>query len=105
MVVKVTDLLLDIDGEAVNRPDNKTGKMVASTIRWALRHALLTELRDENLSGEEKMKNWDLARKITTFDEVPLSIEEAARIKTRALKLFDAGVAGPIRDLLEKANT
>lgn len=74
----------------------------AATLRGVCTDALVAQYQDEqNLSGEEKMKRYTLALKITATDEFDVTPEELALIRTLVAKMFGPRVMGPAWTLLD----
>lgn len=94
----ITDKTLkDLEGNVLKDPDGKQG-----TVFGVIIDALLTPQRgEESLPGEEKLKRWELARKIHGKFDVDLSLDELTLIKTLVGKAFGPVVVGQVWSLLE----
>lgn len=65
-------------------------------------NALMGAYEDErNLSGEEKVKRYDLAMRITSITEPDLTAEETALIKKLIAKAYSPLVVGQAWKMLE----
>jgi len=87
-----------VEGEV---DDEGNQKVRPVTLRTAVVNALLAQFQDEkSLSGEEKLKRWDLARKVHGGCDT-LEVEEVALIKTLVGKAYGVAVVGPVYTMLE----
>lgn len=78
------------------------GKSEPMTVRLAAVRALTVQFRDEqSLQGEERVRRFHLALKITDEDEPNLMVEEIALIKKLTGKLGGNVVAGRMWELLD----
>ena len=98
MVIFLGKSLVTLDGEVIS--DMKGDP---STVRGVAIEALLAIYKDEeNLSGEEKMKRWELASKIKADpDPVELAVEEVALLKKLIGKAYGAMIVGQAWKVLE----
>lgn len=80
------DIVKDNDGE------NMDLRMVAC-------NALLANYQDE-ITGEEKVRRYELAKKIAKEDEVDLLPSDCKLIRDLVNKLYGAGVVGPVWSLI-----
>jgi ABC-type phosphate transport system substrate-binding protein len=97
MKIKVEDKILDYEGKEVLK-DDKT----AFTVRDAISIALNGQLRDENITAEQKNKIFQISIKIWSNKEVDLTVDDRAFIKERAGKLLSALVYGRLSEILEE---
>ena len=76
------------------------------TLKKAVLTALVSNFEDERtLSGEEKLKRWELALKIkNASDPVSLTVEDVAEIKKLVGKLYGTLVVGQAYKMLENTN-
>jgi len=82
-----------IGGEQINEP---------CTLRWACVEALLAVQADEKLSGEEKVRRYDLALLIQEAKApLDLSVDDLSFIKKLCDQGFTPLVVGQTRRLLE----
>lgn len=98
MQINMAQVLQDIYGKPVKRPDNGE----EATLRYVCIEALLSA-DDVNPSEQEKLKRYEIALKLSGQDQPELSIEEAAKLKERVGKIYGAGVVGPVFGILEQA--
>jgi hypothetical protein len=78
--------IVNLDGSPVT--DDK-GKAIELTVRSVSVNALMTPQQDEpNLTGEEKLRRAELARRILTKDTAPLTAEDTALIKKLINKTY-----------------
>jgi hypothetical protein len=101
MLVKVNTEVKDYDGEVLRYDggDPMTFKTVA-------RQALNNVLQNEELSGEEKLKMFDLSVKLGNGEEVELNLDEANLIKSRAAKTVPSPLLyGAVAKVLEDASS
>ena len=98
MLVLLGKGILDLDGKAVNSLDGKP-----ATVRGVVIEALLATFNDEaQLSGEEKLKRWELASKIkNSADPVELTVEEISLAKRLVGKAYGPLIVGQTWKVLE----
>jgi hypothetical protein len=98
MVVRVDQKLIDLDGQEM-----KDAKNVPATLGSILVEVLLVQLEDEkNLSGEEKLKRWELAFRIKkATSECEMSVGDIALAKKLVGKAYSPAVVGPVWNMLE----
>lgn len=95
MKVNVDTPILEITGEPV--PD-----LLAKGI---MIDALMVSMEDDvSLSGEQKIKNFMLAQRLSVGGEVELTSEEVGLIKSRVAKIFNVLGTGRIWELLDPAS-
>jgi len=98
MVIKVDTPLKNMEGAVMK--DMIDGEAVDATLRMAMVNAILSPVEKE--SGTEKVKKYELAKKIhNATDEVELSAEETTLIKGRVGEVFPVIIVGQVFDLLE----
>ena len=96
MRIDITQSLVGYNGEPVQ---NMAG--VAFTLRAACCEALTAAYPDEKLTGEEKVKRFELARLLYVEDEPDVSVEDLALIKQLIGKGYGPVVVGPVWLLLD----
>ena len=104
MKVKLNTELKDFEGNAVIFSMATTEKeAVNATLGRMMIESLLATFRDEeNLSGDEKLKRWQLAIKIKNADVmVELTVEEVALVKKLIGKAYSTLIVGQVWELLE----
>jgi len=79
--------------------DNVDGQAVDATVRMAIVNAVLSPVQKE--SGIDKVKKYELAKKIYASDEVDLNEDEIKLIKDRVGETFPPMVVGQIYELLK----
>lgn len=99
MLVKVTETLKTFDGKTMKDGDGQ-GNMIDATLKLAVVNALLAPIKGQE-SGVEKVKKYELARKVYQNDEVELSAEDISLIKSRIGDMFPALVVGQCFEMLE----
>ena len=97
MLVKVDSKLKALDGTVIVDNDGK-GNAVEATVRMALVNAILSPVQKE--TGMEKVKKYELAKRIHDTDEVELSPEEIELIKDRVGEIYTPVVVGQVLELL-----
>jgi len=97
MLVNVNQVLKTMDGQVMK--DNVDGNAVDATVKMAIVNAILSPVKDE--SGVDKVKKYELAKKIYASDEVDLDEKEIALIKERVGEGFAPIVVGQIFELLK----
>jgi len=98
MTVLLGKGLVTLDGEVI-----LDQKSEPATVRGVAIEALFATFKDEeNLSGEEKLKRWELASKIKASpDPVELAVEEVALLKKLIGKAYGALIVGQAWKVLE----
>jgi len=98
MTVLLGKGLVTLDGEVILDQKNEP-----ATVRGVAIEALFATFKDEeNLSGEEKLKRWELASKIKINpDPVELKVEEIALLKKLIGKAYGALIVGQAWKVLE----
>ena len=97
MLVKVNVPLKTMDGQVMK--DNVDGQAVDATVKLVIVNAVLAPVQKE--SGIEKVKKYELAKKIYTSDEVELTAEEISLIKETVGENFAPVIVGQVWNLLE----
>ena len=97
MLVKVSVPLKTLDGQKMK--DNVEGKAVDATIKNAIVNAVLAPVQKE--SGVDKVKKYELAKKVFENDEVDLNEDEIKTIKDAVGEQFSPIVVGQIFELLK----
>ena len=98
MNVDFSQQIKGLDGVVLKGEDSKE-----LTLASVCTNAVLANFQDEaNLSGEEKVKRYDLALGIySTTEPLDLKSEDVALIKKSVAKLFGALVVGQAFKMLE----
>lgn len=95
MKLDVTPSIKNIDGSPLSD---------AAQLRTVIVNALLATFPDElNLSGEDKIKRYELALAVQGNDVVSLKVEDAALVKKLVAKAFAPLVVGQVWRALEAA--
>jgi len=98
MLVKVNQLLKTMDGQIMKDNDGQ-GNAIDATVKLALVNALLSPVQNEK--GVDKVRKYELARKIYQVDEIDLNEDEIKEIKERVGEIFPPIVVGQIYELLK----
>jgi len=98
MLVNVKQVVKTLDGQVMKDNDG-TGNVVDATVKMAIVNAVLSPVQKEN--GVDKVKKYELARKIYGNDEVDLNEGEIKLIKDRVGEVFPPIVVGQIYELLK----
>ena len=97
MLVNVNQVLKTIAGETMK--DNVDGNAIDATVKLAIVNAILSPVEKE--SGIDKVKKYELAKKIYASDEVDLNEDEIKLIKERVGEGFAPIIVGQIFELLK----
>jgi len=97
MLVKTNTPLKTMDGQVMK--DNVDGQAVDATVKMAIVNAVLAPVQNEK--GVDKVKKYELAKKVYNSDEVDLDEKEIATIKERVGETFPPIVVGQIYELLK----
>ena len=97
MLVKVNIPLKTMDGQVMK--DNVDGQAVDATIKMVIVNAVLSPVQKE--SGIDKVKKYELAKKVYASDEVDLNEDEIKLIKDAVGENFAPIVVGQIYELLK----
>ena len=98
MLVKVNVPLKTMDGE-VMKDNDRQGKAVDATVKNAIVNAVLAPVQKE--LGVDKVKKYELAKKVYASDEVDLNEDEIKTIKDAVGENFAPIVVGQIYELLK----
>jgi len=97
MLVKVNIPLKTMDGQVMK--DNVDGQAVEATVKMAIVNAVLAPVQNEK--GIDKVKKYELAKKVYSSDEVDLNEDEIKIIKDMVGENFAPIVVGQIYELLK----
>lgn len=97
MLIKVNVPLKTLDGQVMK--DNVDGVAVDATVRMAIVNAVLNPVEKE--SGIEKVKKYELAKKVFANDEVDLDENEIKLIKDRVGETYPPVIVGQMFELLK----
>ncbi len=97
MLVKVNVSLKTLDGEVMK--DNADGVAINATVKLCMVNAILSPVERE--SGVDKVKKYELAKKIHSSNEVDLNEDEIKLIKDRVGETFPPIVVGQVFELLK----
>ena len=97
MLVKVNIPLTTLDGQTMK--DNVDGQAVDATVRMAMVNSILAPIDKE--SGIDKVKKYELAKRIYANDEVDLNEDDIKLIKDAVGNNFAPIVVGQIYELLK----
>jgi hypothetical protein len=97
MLVNVNQVLKHITGETMQ--DVVDGKAIDATVKMAIVNGLLSPVQKE--SGVDKVKKYELAKRVYASDEVDLNEDEIKLIKERVGEVFNPVVVGQIYELLK----
>ena len=98
MIILFNRVLMDFEGEEI-----KTDKKQVLTLKITTVNALLATFSDEaNLSGEDKLKRFELAQVVNaSTDPVDLIAEDVALIKKLIAKAYATLIVGQAWKMLE----
>jgi hypothetical protein len=97
--IDFTTVLSGLDGKplvAEGVPTMTLGEVAAN--------ALVNSYKDENPTGQEKVKRWALALRIHAASEVELTADEVKLIKDLVAKLYGPLVVGQVWSILDPAS-
>ena len=97
MLVKVDVPLKTLDGQVMK--DNVDGQAVDATVKMVIVNAVLSPVQKE--SGVDKVKKYELAKKVYSSDEVDLNEDEIKTIKDAVGENFAPIIVGQIYELLK----
>ena len=101
MVINVSKNLKTLTGETLKDSDGQ-GNAIDATLRMACVNALLAPLgQGKSESGMDKVKKYELAKRIYAADEVELSAEDISLIKERVGTVYPAMIVGQVFEMLE----
>jgi len=98
MLVKVNIPLRTLNG-MVMKDDDGQGNVVDATVKLAIVNAILSPVQNEK--GVDKVKKYELAKRIYISDEVDLNEDEIKIIKERVGEIFAPVIVGQIYELLK----
>lgn len=98
MLINVNQVLKTIDGQIMKDSDGQ-GNVVDATIKMIVVNAILSPVEKE--PGVEKVKKYELAKKVYASDEVDLNEDEIKLIKDRVGEVFAPVIVGQIYELLK----
>ena len=98
MKINVDETLKTLDGQIMMDNDGK-GNAIEATVKMAIVNAVLSPVDKE--SGVDKVKKYELAKKIYTSDEVDLNEDDIKLIKDRVGEAFPPVIVGQIYELLK----
>ena len=98
MLVKVNIPLKTLDGQVMKDNDGQ-GNAVDATVKGAIVNAILLPVEKE--TGVEKVRKYELAKRIYNNDEVDLNEDEIKLIKDCVGKGFAPIVVGQVFELLK----
>ena len=102
MAIDFTQPITTLDGHPFKDP---SGQVSDITLAVIAENALLQAYSDEtNLSGEDKIKRYTLARKIEDNKKVDLSAEEIALLKKLIAKSYNPLITGQSWHMLDPAS-
>ena len=104
MIVRLEEKIRTLDGTPLQDMDKNSGKMMELTAGMVMVEALLRpHASEERLSGMDKLKRFELARKIHGGrEEIELAVEEVALIKELVgVKNFPVLIVGQMFGILE----
>jgi hypothetical protein len=100
MLIDVTQTLKTLSGQVMKDVDENQNAIDA-TLRLAIVNALLAPTKGQE-SGVDKVKKYELAKKVYTQDSVELSAEDITLIKSRIGEVFQVNIVGQCFEMLEK---
>ncbi len=98
MKVDVAQVLKNITGQPMKDTD-ANGEATDATLKLAIVNALLSPVQKE--TGIDKVKKYELAKKVYQNDEVDLNEDEIKLIKDRVGEVFPPLVVGQIYEILK----
>jgi hypothetical protein len=101
MKLNVMQVLKTLSGQTMKDQDEQ-GQAMDATLRMAICNALLAPTQREE-KGTEKLRKYELARKVFTEDTPELAAEDVALMKERILAVFPPLIAGQTVRMLEGA--
>lgn len=106
MKIKLDKCLVDIEGEKMFKDSIVDGKRVVSKNEFQLKdvcvNALMANVDEEKIDGNEKMKRYLLATKIQKANELDLKSEEIVKLKEQIGKVYGTMIVGQAYQMLEK---
>lgn len=103
MKIDFNQLVKNLDGETITSLLN--GKKIELNLKLISTNALLTDIpsQGKQVSGLDKFKNYELAKKINLGGEIEISVEEITTIKEKVGEVYSSLIVGVVYDLLEKS--
>lgn len=98
MLIKTNTVLKTIDGQTMKDVDS-AGNAVDALVRTAIVNAILSPVQNEK--GVDKVRKYELAKKIYANDEVDLNEDEIKLIKDRVGELYAPIIVGQLYELLK----
>lgn len=98
MLIKVNTVLKNMDGQVMKDNDGQ-GNAIDATVKLAMVNAVLSPVQNEK--GIDKLKKYELARKIHQADKVDLNEDDIKLIKERVGEIFPPIIVGQIYELLK----
>lgn len=99
MLVNVDVVLKNLQGESL-KDTNAQGEVIEATVKLALINAILAPTKAQE-SGMDKVKKYELAKRIYASSEVDLDIEEIKLIKDCVSAIYPALITGQIFEMLQ----
>jgi hypothetical protein len=98
MLINTNTVITNLTGDVMKDvgPDGETSD---ATLKSTIVNALLSPVQKEN--GLDKVKKYELAKKVYEADEVELTAEEITLIKARVGDAFIPMVVGRVFEMLE----
>lgn len=97
MLVDVSNELKQLNGQPLM--DNVNGEAVVVTFKDVIANALLSPVQKEQ--GVDKIRKYELAKKVYDGGKVDLNEEEIKLIKDRVGDVYPPIVVGPVFELLK----
>jgi len=98
MLVSVNIPLKTLDGQVMKDVDAQ-GKAIDATLKMAIVNAVLSPVQKE--LGIDKVKKYELAKKVYASDEVDLNEDEIKLIKDRVGETFAPIIVGQVYEVLK----
>lgn len=98
MIIDTNIKLVNMNG-AVLQDNDGTGKLIDATVKTAIVNAILVPTKDE--TGMDKVKKYELAKKVFNSDKVDLDEQDIAFIKEAIGKNYPPLVVGQVYELLK----
>lgn len=95
MKIQFNQNLVDLAGENIVIQDEEV------TLRSVCVNALLSEFQNENSTGEDKVKRYELAKRIYENDELELEAKQIALLQERVGKNYLPLIVGQATKMLE----
>ena len=98
MLIDTNIKLVTLQGDVMKDSDGK-GDVIDATFKLAVVNAILAPVQNE--SGTDKVRKYELAKKIYTSDEVDLNEDDIKTIKDAVGKNYPPLIVGQVYDLLK----